>query len=106
MTTTEPIHDPDTLTDSDTFSDEEETLQEVTHLLHSHKATRDTACFLSMAVTTPSFPAHRTVHVTVDPGHVHSLASHLTPRESIVVADGGCDTRLLGTDWYVLEYTN
>ena len=105
-TTTEPIHDTDALEDSDTSSDDEETLQEVTRLLHSHKATRDAAHFLGMVVTTPSFPAHRTVHVNVDPGCVRSLASHLTPRESVVVADGGCDTGLLGTDWYVLEYTN
>ena len=105
-TTTELIHDPDTLEDSDTSSDEEETLREVTHLLCSHKATRDAARFLGMAVTRPSFPAHCTAHVNLDPGRVRSLASHLTPRKSIVVADGGCDTGLLGTDWYVLEYTN
>ena len=59
-----------------------------------------------MAVTTPSPPGHCTIHVNVDPGRVHSLASCLTPCKSIVVADGGCDTGLLGTDWYVLKYTN
>ena len=106
VTTAEPIQEFDALEDSDTSSDDEETLQEVTHLLHSHKATRDAARFLGMAVTTPSFPAHCTGHVNVDPGRVHSLASCLTPRESVVVADGGCDTGLLGTDWYVLKYTN
>ena len=78
-TTTAPNHDTDALEDSDTSSDDEDTLWEVTHLLRSHKATRDAARFLGMAVTTPSVSAHRTVHVTVDPGHVHSLASHLTP---------------------------
>ena len=75
-------------------------------MLCSHKATRDAARFLGMAITTPSPPGHHTVHVNVDPGHVRSLASHLTPHKSIVVADGGCDTGLLSTDWYVLEYTN
>ena len=59
-----------------------------------------------MAVMTPCPPAHCTVCVNVDPAQVCSLASHLSPHESVVVADGGCDTRLLGTDWYVLEYTN
>ena len=34
-----------------------------------------------------------------------SLISRLFPQELVVVADGGCDTGLLGTDWYVLEYT-
>ena len=59
-----------------------------------------------MAITTPSPPGHCTVHVNVDPSCVHSLATHLTPHKSIVVADGGCDTSLLGTNWYVLKYTN
>ena len=105
-TTTDPVQDPDTLNDSDTSSDDEETLCEVSRLLCSHKATWDAARFLSMAITTASPPAHHTVCVHVDPAHVRSLASHLTPCESVVVADGGCDTRLLGTNWYVLEYTN
>ena len=106
MTTTEPIQDSDALNDSDTSSDDKETLWEVTRLLRSHKATRDAARFLGMAIMTPSPPGHRTIHVNVDPGRVCSLASHLTPCESIVVADGGCDTGLLSTNWYVLEYTN
>ena len=105
-TTTEPIQESDALEDSDTSSDDEETLREVNQLLHSHKATRDADRFLGMAIMTPSPPGHRTVHVNVDPGRVHSLSSCLTPRESVVVADGGCDTGLLSTDWYVLEYTN
>ena len=44
--------------------------------------------------------------VNVDPTKVWSLISQLSPQESVVVADGGCDTGLLGTDWYVLKYTN
>ena len=105
-TTTEPIQESDALEDSDTSTDDEETIREVSRLLRSHKATRDAVRFLGMTVTTPSPPEHRTIHVNLDPGRVRSLASRLTPRESIVVADGGCDTGLLGTDWYVLEYTN
>ena len=105
-TTTEPIQEIDTLDDSNTSSDDEETLQEVTCLLRSHKVTRDAARFLGMAVTTPRLLGQRTIHVNMDPGCVRSLASHLTPQESVVVADGGCDTGLLGTGWYILEYTN
>ena len=78
----------------------------MSHLLRSHKATHGATRFLSMTVMTPCPPAHCTVCVNVDPACIHSLVSHLSPHESIVVADGSCDTGLLGTDWYVLEYTN
>ena len=66
-TTIEPVQDTDALKDSDTSSDDEETLREVSGLLHSHKATHDAARFLVMAVTTPCPPAHHTVCVNVDP---------------------------------------
>ena len=68
-TTIEPVQNTDALEDSDTSTDDEyeETLQEVSCLLHSHKATRDAARFLGMAVTTPSPPADCTVCVNVDP---------------------------------------
>ena len=98
-----PIHDMDALEGSDTSSDDEETLQEMTCLLHSHKVTHDAAHFLGMAVTKPCPLANQTVCVNVDPARVHSLISCLSPHESIVVADGSCDTRLLGTDWYCMN---
>ena len=40
-----------------------------------------------------------------DPSKVQFLVSRLSPQELVVIADGGCDTGLLSTDWYVLEYT-
>ena len=107
-TTIEPIPTAEAQEDSDTSTDDEckETLQEVSWLLCSHKATRDATPFLGMTITTPNHPTHRTVCVNVDPAQVRSLASRLSPCESIIVVDGGCDTGLLGADWYVLEYTN
>ena len=96
----------DALEDSDASSDDEETLQEVTHMLWSHKASCEAAQFLGMAITTPHPPPTWTVCVNMDPTKVCSLISCLSPCKPIVVADGGCDTKLLGTDWYVLEYTN
>ena len=78
-TTTEPTQDTDALEDSDTSSDDKETLCEVSRLLCSHKATWDAAHFLGMTVMTPHLPHHRTVCVNVDPAQVCSLASHLSP---------------------------
>ena len=88
----------DDLNDSDTSSDNNKTLQEMACMLHSHMATRDTAQFLGMAVTIPHPMPNRTICINVDPAKVCSLISCLSPCESIVVADGGCDTGLLGTD--------
>ena len=78
----------------------------MTCMFCSHKASHEAAQFLGMAITTPHPPPTWTVCVNMDPTKVRSLISCLSPHESIVVADGGCDTGLLGTDWYVLEYTN
>ena len=75
-------------------------------MLHSHKATHEAARFLGMTVTIPHPLPDQTVCINADPAKVRSLISCLSPCESVVVTNSRCDTRLLGTDWYVLEYTN
>ena len=57
-----------------------------------------------MATTIPQTLSAHTVCVSVDPSKVRSLVSRLSPCKSLVIINGGCDTGLLGTDWYVLEY--
>ena len=83
--------------------DDEPTTHELEWLVCSHKATHDAACFLGMGWTShpPSAPyplSEHTVHVGVDSAHVWSLVSKLAHKESLIVADGGCDTGLLGQD--------
>ena len=73
--------------------------------MQSHKATLDAMHFLGMTTTIPHTPSDCTVCINVDPSKVYSLVSRFSPWELVVVADGSCDTGLLGTDWYVLEYT-
>ena len=73
-------------------------------VLQSHKATRNAACFLGMTTSVPNTPSDCTVCVNVDPSKLHSLVSRLSPWELVIVADGGCDTGLLQTDWYVLVH--
>jgi hypothetical protein len=38
-------------------------------------------------------------------GKVRALVSQLAKMEAVALIDGGCDTTLLGTGWYILEYT-
>ena len=92
---------------SNTSSDEEttETARELACVLQSHKATHDAEHFLGVTTTIPHTPSDYTVCVNVHPSKVYSLVSRLSPWESVVMANGGFDTGLLSTDWYVLEYT-
>ena len=95
--------------DSDTSSDDEteETAQELARVLCSHKATHQAVRFFGMTTTAvPHALSDCTVCFGVDPSKkVCSLVFRLSPQELVVIADGGCDAGLLGTDWYVLEYT-
>jgi hypothetical protein len=38
-------------------------------------------------------------------GKVQALMSQLDKMEVVALSDGGCNTTLLGTGWYILEYT-
>jgi hypothetical protein len=49
--------------------------------------------------------SHQDIHVSVNMGKVRALMLQLDEKEVVAISDGGCDTTLLGTGWYILEYT-
>jgi hypothetical protein len=70
--------------------------------MKSYKATRNVNRFAGMMKTQV---APRDIHIRLDPTKVRALVSKLMKKESVAVSNGGCDTTLLGEDWYIAEYT-
>ena len=93
--------DPDK-EDEDTDSSGDSDTEQLVQLFKSYKASCNSSHFIGMARTVI---ANRTVHVNMDPTKIRALTSRLAYNDAIVIADGGCDTGLLGSGWYIHEYT-
>lgn len=47
----------------------------------------------------------QTLHTTLNPFHVQSLAAQLSSSTYMALLDGGCDMGLLGKGWRIMSYT-